>query len=49
MRLCGEGKVSISNFHDELLKDGCLPLETLEKKMDAWAENRLVKIEVNVK
>ena len=31
-------KFSLSNFHDELLKDGCLPLETIEKKMDAWAE-----------
>ena len=30
-------KFSLSNFHDELLKDGCLPLETLEKKMDDWA------------
>ena len=33
-------KFSISNFHDELLKDGCLPLETLENKMDAWAEKQ---------
>ncbi len=33
-------KFSLSNFHDELLKDGCLPLETLEKKMDAWAEKQ---------
>ena len=33
-------KFSISNFHDELLKDGCLPLETLEKKMDEWAEKQ---------
>ena len=33
-------KFSISKFHDELLKDGCLPLETLEKKMDAWADKQ---------
>ena len=33
-------KFSLSNFHDELLKDGCLPLETIEKKMDAWAEKQ---------
>ena len=33
-------KFSLSNFHDELLKDGCLPLETLEKKMDTWAEKQ---------
>ena len=31
---------SLSNFHDELLKDGCLPLETIETKMDAWAEKQ---------
>ncbi len=27
----------LSAFHDEFLKDGCLPLEIVEKKMDAWA------------
>ncbi|MES2331579.1 MAG: DUF885 domain-containing protein [Bacteroidota bacterium] len=27
----------IAAFHDEILKDGNLPLEVLEKKMDAWA------------
>ena len=30
-------KFSLSDFHDELLKDGCMPLDVLEKKMDAWA------------
>lgn len=30
-------KFKLADFHDELLKDGCMPLETLEKKMDAWA------------
>lgn len=30
-------KFSLSDFHDELLKDGCMPLDLLERKMDAWA------------
>lgn len=30
-------KFTLAGFHDELLKDGCMPLEILEKKMDAWA------------
>ena len=30
-------KFTLSNFHDELLKDGSMPLAVLEKKMDAWA------------
>ena len=30
-------KFSLSNFHDELLKDGVMPLGVLETKMDAWA------------
>ncbi len=30
-------KFSLSNFHDELLKDGSMPLTTLENKMDRWA------------
>ncbi len=28
----------LSSFHHELLKDGCMPLNVLEKKMDEWAE-----------
>ena len=31
---------SVSAFHDELLKDGCMPLEILERKMDAWAARK---------
>ncbi len=31
---------SIASFHDALLKDGNLPLDILEKKMDAWAEKQ---------
>lgn len=27
----------LSDFHDEFLKDGVMPLETAERKMDAWA------------
>jgi uncharacterized protein (DUF885 family) len=30
----------ISAFHDAILKDGSLPLDVLEKKMDAWAEKQ---------
>ena len=30
-------KFALAAFHDELLKDGSMPLEILEKKMDAWA------------
>lgn len=31
-------KFKISEFHNQLLKDGCMPLAIVEKKMDAWAE-----------
>jgi uncharacterized protein (DUF885 family) len=27
----------LASFHDQILKDGAMPLEVLEKKMDAWA------------
>lgn len=30
-------KFSLSSFHDELLKDGCVPLSVLEQKMARWA------------
>ncbi|HCN84648.1 MAG TPA: DUF885 domain-containing protein, partial [Sphingobacteriaceae bacterium] len=33
-------KFKISAFHDEFLKDGCMPLDVIEKKMDAWAEQQ---------
>jgi uncharacterized protein (DUF885 family) len=26
----------IASFHDEVLKDGCMPLDVFERKMDAW-------------
>lgn len=31
-------KFSLSAFHDEFLKDGCLPLAVVERKMDSWAQ-----------
>lgn len=30
-------KFNIANFHDEFLKDGSMPLDVLERKMNAWA------------
>jgi uncharacterized protein (DUF885 family) len=30
-------KFSLAAFHDELLKDGVMPLDVMESKMDAWA------------
>lgn len=35
-RLLGN-KFNLAAFHDEFLKDGCMPLDIVEKKMDAWA------------
>ena len=32
-------KFDIRAFHDELLKDGALPLSILEAKMDRWIAN----------
>ena len=34
-------KFDIRAFHDELLKDGALPLDLLEAKMDAWIAREL--------
>ena len=33
-------KFSLADFHDNILKDGALPLDVLERKMDAWAESQ---------
>jgi uncharacterized protein (DUF885 family) len=33
-------KFSLSAFHDEFLKGGCMPLEVVERKMDRWAESQ---------
>ncbi len=30
----------LSAFHDAILKDGNLPLDVLEKKMDAWGKKK---------
>lgn len=30
----------LSAFHDEFLKDGCMPLDVLERKMDDWAKSQ---------
>lgn len=31
------GKFNIASFHDEVLKDGCVPLNVLKEKLAAWA------------
>ncbi|MOA16694.1 hypothetical protein D3C78_1369220 [compost metagenome] len=33
-------KFKLAEFHDQVLNDGCLPLEVLESKMDAWAAKK---------
>jgi len=33
-------KFSIADFHDEVLKDGCLPLNVLQQKLAAWAKTK---------
>lgn len=33
-------KFQLADFHDEVLKDGAMPLEVLEKKMDAWEKKQ---------
>jgi uncharacterized protein (DUF885 family) len=33
-------KFDIRAFHDELLKDGAMPLELLDAKMDAWISSQ---------
>ncbi len=30
----------LGDFHDELLKDGCMPLDVIEDKMDEWAAGK---------
>lgn len=29
-------KFNIASYHDEVLKDGCMPLDVFERKMDVW-------------
>ena len=33
-------KFSLAAFHDEFLKDGCMPLAIIETKMDEWAKTK---------
>lgn len=33
-------KFSLAKFHDEILSQGCLPLDVLERKMKIWAETQ---------
>jgi len=33
-------KFSLAKFHDEVLSQGCLPLDVLERKMELWAEKQ---------
>jgi uncharacterized protein (DUF885 family) len=30
----------IAAFHDEVLRDGCMPLDVFERKMDAWEKTQ---------
>jgi uncharacterized protein (DUF885 family) len=36
-------KFDIKDFHDEILKDGCLPLIILETKINKWIESKVTK------
>jgi uncharacterized protein (DUF885 family) len=33
-------RFNLSAFHDEVLKDGCLPLDVFERKMKVWELNQ---------
>jgi len=33
-------KFNIASFHDEVLKDGCVPLNILHEKMEEWAKRQ---------
>ncbi len=33
-------KFNLAEFHTQILKDGAMPLEVLDKKMDAWAKTK---------
>lgn len=34
-------KFNIKDFHDEVLKDGCLPMDVFERKMEGWVNKQL--------
>ena len=33
-------KFNLAKFHDELLSQGCLPLDVLNRKMELWAKKQ---------
>lgn len=33
-------KFNLASFHDEFLKDGCMPLDIIERSMDEWANKQ---------
>ena len=33
-------KFSLAKFHDEVLNQGCLPLDVLDRKMELWAKKQ---------
>jgi uncharacterized protein (DUF885 family) len=33
-------KFNIASFHDEVLKDGCVPLSVLRNKLDVWSKKQ---------
>lgn len=33
-------KFNLASFHDEYLKNGCMPLDIIERSMDVWADNQ---------
>ena len=35
-----EDNFSLAKFHDEILNQGCLPLNVLDRKMELWAKNQ---------
>jgi uncharacterized protein (DUF885 family) len=36
-------KFNLADFHDEFLKDGVMPLDVVERKMDVWAQTKKKK------
>lgn len=33
-------KFNLASFHDEVLSQGCLPLDVLDRKMESWSKNQ---------
>jgi uncharacterized protein (DUF885 family) len=33
-------KFNLASFHDEVLSQGCLPLDVLNRKMELWAQKQ---------